>query len=235
MAIEYKALSGGKEIDSFYSGGKEIQEIWGGDTLLWQKEKKDVSLILLKMYVAAGGTTANLTLRQLILPRDNVIPLSEDNIELGAYVYKKNYRDSNNRLTCDIVVHLLAKAKTKEVRQNIGKIFFLWNSYYGPSWGEDDNSFPHYLPPDYPKRVEDIDRYTKQYTKLIYSNNVFSTTEYSTSKHTEKEDDLKYNGIAMFLNFNYTFYIGGGVNPTLYGLPDLVFDTKEELINWALS
>lgn len=37
MTIEYKAFSGGKEIDSFYSGGKEIQEIWGGDTLLWQK------------------------------------------------------------------------------------------------------------------------------------------------------------------------------------------------------
>lgn len=37
MAIEYKAFSGGREIDGFYSGGKEIQEIWGGDTLLWRK------------------------------------------------------------------------------------------------------------------------------------------------------------------------------------------------------
>lgn len=38
MAIEYKAFSGEKEIDGFYSGGKEIQEIWGGDTLLWRKK-----------------------------------------------------------------------------------------------------------------------------------------------------------------------------------------------------
>ena len=39
MAIEYKAFSGEKEIDGFYSGGKEIQEIWGGDTLLWRKKE----------------------------------------------------------------------------------------------------------------------------------------------------------------------------------------------------
>ena len=37
MAMEYKAFSGGKEIDSFYSNGKELQEIWGGDTLFWKK------------------------------------------------------------------------------------------------------------------------------------------------------------------------------------------------------
>lgn len=42
MAIEYKAFSGGKEIDGFYSGGKEIQEIWGGDTLLWRKKEEVV-------------------------------------------------------------------------------------------------------------------------------------------------------------------------------------------------
>ena len=46
MAIEYKAFSGGKEIDSFYSGGKEIQEIWGGDTLLWKKGSSSVSFDL---------------------------------------------------------------------------------------------------------------------------------------------------------------------------------------------
>ena len=38
MAIDYVAFAGGKEIESFYLDGKEIEQIWGGNTLLWQKE-----------------------------------------------------------------------------------------------------------------------------------------------------------------------------------------------------
>ncbi|MDO4272715.1 MAG: hypothetical protein Q4D16_03525 [Eubacteriales bacterium] len=37
----YRAYSGGKEIKDFYVGRKETKEIWGGDTLLWEKERED--------------------------------------------------------------------------------------------------------------------------------------------------------------------------------------------------
>lgn len=37
MSRSYRAFVNGKEV-SFYSGGKEIKQLWGGDTLIWQKE-----------------------------------------------------------------------------------------------------------------------------------------------------------------------------------------------------
>ena len=37
MSRSYRAFVNGKEV-SFYSGDKEVKQLWGGDTLIWQKE-----------------------------------------------------------------------------------------------------------------------------------------------------------------------------------------------------
>lgn len=37
----FRAFAGGKEIKDFHIGGKQVQQIWGGDTLLWEKRKRE--------------------------------------------------------------------------------------------------------------------------------------------------------------------------------------------------
>lgn len=37
--MQYRAYAGGKEIRDFYIGGKQVNEIWGGNTLLWNRER----------------------------------------------------------------------------------------------------------------------------------------------------------------------------------------------------
>lgn len=230
MSRIYRAFVDGKEITRHHVNGKEISKVWGGGTLLWEKKDEQKPILLLRMRAAAGDEY-NYYDKQILLPADNVVQLSNDNIEMGAYIYEKYYRNSSNLLTCDMSVHLLIKAKTEEVRKNIGKIYFLSSRYTGKERDNDNK----YLPPDYPYREEDIDRYTKEPSKLIYSNNVFSAASYNTSSYSTEESNLAYGGISVFNNFHYTFYVGGGINPTLFGEPDLIFKTKPELINWALS
>lgn len=225
----YRAFLNRQEITGFPVDGIETDEIYGGNTLFWKKKDAQKPKLMLRMRAAAGDDY-NYYDKQLLLPTDNAVPLSDDNIEMAAYVYEKYYRNSSNLLTCDMSAHLLIKAKTEEVRKNIGKIYFLSSRYSGKQYDE-----AKYLPPDYPYREEDLDRYTKEPSKLIYSNNVFSAASYNTSSYSTEESNLAYGGISMFNNFHYTFYIGLGINPTLFGKPDLVFKTKAELINWALS
>lgn len=227
--MKYRAYANGQEITEFPINGTNTNEIWGGNTLLWKKEDKQKPKLQLRMYAGAGSDD-NYYQKQILLPTDNAVVLSEDNIEKGAYVYEKYYRDSSNLLTCDMNVYLLIKAKTEEVRKNIGKIYFLTSNYHGKMWDEAE-----YLVPNYPDKEEDIDKYKKVSSKLIYSNNVFSVEDYGTAQYPTEDMTLSNGGLTMFHNFKYTFYIGGGINPTLFGKPDLIFKTKAELVNWALS
>ena len=127
MAIEYKAFSGGKEIDSFYSGGKEIQEIWGGDTLLWKKGSSSVSFDLtvtegLDYFVPPSSFFT--AIKQIFLnPLLLDVPLNRDNIEFGFYGEDEITTSGNTRRVSSYA-YLLCKAKTEELKKNIDKVLF---------------------------------------------------------------------------------------------------------------
>lgn len=40
--MKYRAFANGKEINNFYLGGQETSQIWGGNTLLWEKCKTNM-------------------------------------------------------------------------------------------------------------------------------------------------------------------------------------------------
>ena len=39
MSTIYHAYANGKEITDFYIGGKSVNQVWGGHTLLWERNK----------------------------------------------------------------------------------------------------------------------------------------------------------------------------------------------------
>ena len=224
----YKAFLNRQEITGFPVNGKETTEIYGGDVLLWKKGEtppNDFSLAVtdaLTYYVPPSSF--NIAFKQIRLYSTELeVNLNRNNIEFGFWGENQITIDGNTRRVSSCA-YLLCKAKTEELKKNIDKIFFLTLDYDGE---EGDLPFNYWANPEAYKKVG---------SKIVLSDNIFSLETYNTS-NTGK------GGIQFFYSRNFNTSIGGynpGIKASIHGseasTPVLhEFDTKAELMEWAVS
>lgn len=225
MATIYRAYANGEEITSFPVNGVETEEIWGGDTLLWKKE--NASSTTFELTVSDGLTyfvppsSFYIAIKQIVLASYDIeVPLNSSNIEFGFWG-EDVITESGSTKRVSSYAFLLCKAKTEEVKKNIDKIFFYTLDFDGK-----EGDFPIGGPSANPEV------YQKVNSRIIYGDNVFSLETYNIE-----------SGIRFFnlRNFNtsiggYNPNIGSSITGTGNSIPTLhQFDSKEELLSWAIS
>lgn len=224
--MKYRAFANGKEISEFPINGVNTDEIWGGDTLLWKKgEEPSENGFRLNIVDAltyfVPPSSFHIAYRQILLySYDIELNLNKDNIEFGIYGKEEKTTSGSNKVYSSYV-YLLCKSKSEEIKKNIDKIFFYTMEFDGQ-----ESDLPiggPYVNPEAYKKVN---------AKIVYSDNVFSLSNYS-----------ERNGIRLFNEHQYSTSIGGynpGIGSSVTGLTDPLpvlnkFDTKEELLAWAVS
>lgn len=224
--MRYRAFANGQEITEFPINGVNTDEIWGGDTLLWKKSNEpsengfQLSVSDALTYFVPPSSFY-IAYRQILLySYDIQLNLNKDSIEFGVYGKEEKTTSGNNRVYSSYV-YLLCKAKSEEVKNNIDKIFFYTMEFDGK-----ESDLPIGGPNINPEA------YKKVNAKIIYSDNVFSLSNYS-----------ERNGIRLFNEHQYSTSIGGynpGIGSSVTGVTDSLpvlnkFNTKEELLAWAVS
>lgn len=225
----YRAYANGQEITEFPVSGTSTNEIWGGNTLLWKKG--DVPSSGFTLTVTDGLTyyvppsSFFIALKQIELyPFDLEINLNRNNIEFGFWG-EDQITESGSTRRVSSYAHLLCKAKTEELKKNIDKIFFYTLDFDGK-----EGDLPTGGPGGNPEA------YKKVGTKIVLSDNIFSLETYNTSV-------IGNGGIQFFYLRNFNTSIGGynpGIGAGITGSGSLTpilhkFDTKEELMAWAVS
>lgn len=216
----FKAFVYGKEI-KFHVGGKEASQVWGGDTLLWEKQTKSYgdsyNYIVSSFQHFVPVSSWYECSREYALPFNNAIRLNRSNIEIGFYG-EEEWTSQNNENLYSAKAYWLVKAKTQEVKDNIQNIYF--KKFYC-----DVDSKDAYYP--------GIAEWEKVPAKLIYGDNVFSIDSYSTGDGIIMHSRRSYNyslttPARMLCQFNISK--GDSEIPVLKK-----FDTKEKLLTWAVS
>lgn len=223
----YKAFLNRQEITGFPVNGIETTEIYGGDTLLWKKGEtlpNNFSLTVadaLTYYVPPSSF--NVAIKEIKLVSTELeVDLNRNNIEFGFWGEDQITVDGNTRRVSSYG-YLLCKAKTEELKKNIDKIFFLTIDFDGREG-------------DIPQYFINPESYKKVGSKIVLSDNIFSLETYSTS-------NIGKGGIQFFFARNFNTSIGGynpGIKASIAGSeaskPMLhEFDTKAELMEWAVS
>ena len=224
--MKYRAFANGKEISEFPINGVNTDEIWGGDTLLWKKGEEpsengfQLNIVDALTYFVPPSSFY-IAYRQILLySYDIELNLNKDNIEFGIYGKEEKTTSGRNKVYSSYV-YLLCKSKSEEIKKNIDKIFFYTMEFDGQ-----ESDLPiggPYVNPEAYKKVN---------AKIVYSDNVFSLSNYS-----------ERNGIRLFNEHQYSTSIGGynpGIGSSVTGSTDPLpvlnkFDTKEELLAWAVS
>lgn len=225
----YRAFLNRQEITGFPVDGIETTEIYGGNTLFWKKGNAPSTGFTLTItdgltyYVPPSSFY--IALKQIELyPLDLEIDLNRNNIEFGFWG-EDQITENGSTQRVSSYAYLLCKAKTEELKKNIDKIFFYTLDYDGKE-GDLPLGGPGVNP----------DAYKKVGSKIVLSDNVFSLETYSTS-------NIGNGGIQFFNLRNFNTSIGGynpGIGAGITGSGALTpilhsFDTKEELMAWAVS
>lgn len=221
MSRIYRAFVNGKEITRHHVNGKEISKVWGGNTLLWEKQSEvygnSYNYIISSFQYFVPVSSWYECSREYALPFNNVIRLSGNNIEIGFYgEEEKTYVNNENLYTAR--AYWLIKAKTQEVKNNIQNIYF--KKFYCDVDSK-DASYP------------DVGEWEKIPAKLIYGDNVFSIPDYDTKNGILMHSRRRYNfSLSMPARMLCQFNASKG-DSTLPALRK--FDTKAELMTWAVS
>ncbi len=224
----YRAFLNRQEITGFPVAGIETTEIYGGNTLFWKKG--DTPSTGFTLTVTDGLTyyvppsSFYIAIKQIELyPFDLEIDLNRNNIEFGLWG-KDDITYSGNNRKVSSYAYFLCKAKTEELKKNIDKIFFYTLDFDGKE-GDLPVGGPGVNP----------EAYKKVGSKIILSDNVFSLETYSTSNIGEGGIRL-FNGHTFNPSVTYNPRIGGGITGSGALTPIFHnFDTKEELMAWAVS
>lgn len=133
MSTIYHAYANGKEITDFYIGGKSVNQVWGGHTLLWERNKGEefkftwsgnlAIMIWGDVKVSTGdGTTYNLksdessgTGRGLLLKKnDGKVYTATIRGNLKDIYFKNKIGSDGNTYRCDIIDVLTPFPKSME-------------------------------------------------------------------------------------------------------------------------
>lgn len=219
MPIKYRAYADGKEITDFYIGGRETKQIWGGDTLLWEKSgeppKYSLPVIVSGCMQRAGKYYELSHCIELIQETTNGIKLTPDNVEVGVYMRMDiDYKSK----TFSSSAYMLCKPKTENIWNNRANIRFLYT--------EKDYS--------YDITDDNFEKMTITPSKIAYGPRTFTSTLYETDSYNG------LNGIVLFKNMPFASPIQMPspiiqASATIDGTEPLYkeFNDVKTLLDWA--